>query len=89
VKIIKQKDNKAKEHNNGVVNFVSYCFNSLLNTVIDMDKRGVTEEFHQGNLRGKTKKGEDINIKYGYGVKIGLDDFIKSRKPHSHTSHKL
>ena len=54
--------------------------NGLLHLVADMDRRGVSEEVRQGELRGKMKDGKDIKVKYGYGIKVGLDDFVKKLK---------
>jgi hypothetical protein len=57
--------------------------NGLLRLVADMDRRGVSEEVRQGELVGKTKDGEGIKVKYGYGIKVGLDDFVKKLKAKS------
>jgi hypothetical protein len=82
MKTISQKiSNKASKQKSPISSLISYCLNTLLTALVDMDKRGVTEEVHQGNLKGKSRNGEDINIKYGYGIKIGLDEFIKGHKP--------
>jgi hypothetical protein len=59
---------------------ILYGFSWLLEKVVDMEKRGVSEEVHQGELRGKTKDGKDIKMKYGYDIKVGLDDFVKKLK---------
>jgi hypothetical protein len=73
------KSKKTKEQKN-VSTFLSSCFNALVNTVIDMDKRGVSEEVWHREVRGKTDDGKDIKVSYGYGVKVGLDDHVKSHK---------
>lgn len=49
----------------------------LLNIVADMEKRGVSEKVEQGEWKGKTKDGQDVKVRYGYGIKVGLDDFVK------------
>jgi hypothetical protein len=72
--IIKTKKQK------GVIALMFSCFNVVLNTVTDMEKRGVSEVARQGEVNGKTEDGRDIKVKYGYGVKVGLDDFAKKLK---------
>jgi hypothetical protein len=52
----------------------------LLHLVSDMEKRGVTKEIRQGEIRGKTEYGKDLKMRYQYGVKIGLDDVINGLK---------
>ena len=63
-----------------IVKSVIKGVSGLLHLVADMNRRGVSEEIHRGELRGKTNDGKNIEIKYGYGVKIGLDDFVKKLK---------
>jgi bisphosphoglycerate-independent phosphoglycerate mutase (AlkP superfamily) len=63
----------------GIVSGVTH----LLHLVADMDKRGVSEVVHHGEVNGKTKDGRDVEVKYGYGVKVGLDDFVKKLKAKS------
>jgi hypothetical protein len=60
-----------------IVKSVVKGVNGLLHLVADMNKRGVSEEVHHGELKGKTKDGKDIKVKYGYGIKVGLDDLVK------------
>lgn len=52
----------------------------LLRLVADMEKRGVSEVVRHGEINGKTEDGRDVKMKYGYGVKVGLDDFVKKLK---------
>jgi hypothetical protein len=71
-----QKD--LKKSNNPILKIVSKGINGLLNLVADMDRRGVSEEINTGVIMGKTKDDQDVSVNYKYGVKIGLDDVVKS-----------
>jgi hypothetical protein len=60
-----------------IVESVIKVVNDLLYIVADMNRRGVSEEVYQGEFKGKTKDGQDIKVEYGYGIRVGLDDFVK------------
>jgi hypothetical protein len=60
----------------------------LVHVVMDMDRRGVSEDVRHGEIHGKTKDGSPVKITYNYGVKIGLDDVIKKLKK-KHTHHGI
>lgn len=79
MKILKHQNPRIKKRE-GVFALMSSCFNALLNKVADMGRRGVSEEIQQGEFSGLTRDGEDIKVRYGYGVKVGLDDFAKKMK---------
>jgi hypothetical protein len=74
MKTIKRRDIRTKAHNRGVVALLFFCFNALLNKIADMEKRGVSEEIYQGELKGKTKDHKEVKVKYGYGIKVGLNE---------------
>jgi hypothetical protein len=70
----------VKQSINPIAEIVARGAQGLLHLVRDMHSRGVSEEVGQGELNGKTKDGQDIKVKYKYGVKVGLDDFVKKLK---------
>lgn len=74
----RRNDLQRKQHPivRGIINGVTH----LLHLVADMEKRGVSEVVRHGEINGKTEDGRDIKVKYGYGVKVGLDDFVKKLK---------
>jgi len=57
-----------------IVKSVLKGVHGLLHLVADMERRGVSEEVQEGEIRGKTRDGKDVHVKYGYKVKVGLDD---------------
>jgi len=70
----------ARQTNQSLARSLIKGIGRLVGFVVDMEKRGVSEVVEQGELTGKTKEGKDVKVKYGYGVKIGLDDLIKKLK---------
>jgi hypothetical protein len=77
-----------KKSNNPILKIVSKGINGLLHLVADMDRRGVSEEINTGVIMGKTKDGNDVSVKYKYGVKLGLDDVVKSNNNNHDTGVK-
>jgi hypothetical protein len=77
MKTIKQesrlKSKETKKHSGAIALILSY-FSSLVNQVADMEKQGISEKVVQGEIGSKTRDGKDVNIKYGYGIKLGLEN---------------
>jgi hypothetical protein len=69
--IIKSKSSLTKSITQGV--------HTLLNTVVNMEKSGITDVSEQGSFIKKVNNKQDAHIRYGYRVKIGLDEYVNKK----------
>lgn len=74
------KKRQIKKSQHPLVKTLMRSIGGLLNVVAGMEKEGISEKVEQGEWSGKTKDGRDLKVKYGYGIKVGLDDFVKNLK---------
>jgi len=72
-------DRGVKKSGNPVIKIAVKGLNNLLHKVIEMDKKGISETVGHGEFAGK-KDDNDLKVRYKYGIKIGLDDFVKKLK---------
>jgi hypothetical protein len=87
-KMLKKLKTQRRENKNtkNIASILFSSLNTLLHTVRDMEKRGISEKIESGEWNGTTSKGVKVKVKYSHGVKVGLDDLIieKSRRRFTH-----